>query len=958
MSTASAGDIPSNIKYSAKIHGWGFEQVDSKTIVIYSITITADFAANTHHWTVRRRYSEFRDNYLTMGFLHPKSKAARFPFPRKTIFSGINHADDRQDMLQKYLNCLLKIDPVPVQVLYFLRITRNNLGLTDNAIFNHGNNSITASPQKPYAYQNGAVSDDDDDNDSRGSNNEATEDASVSLAGSEKTDQTPHKLRIDDDAASTVPGDESHTPLTSSRRRHIRQLRRSTLHTKAVLRPYTMDHHVFLFDDEVENDDFTYDTSKALKPAVAVTLTVFASQLCILRIMCIFISNKFNRGYFFYAQDNLWQTIKCLFLDYTSAGAVMWVVKTCIFCFVLSQIFHRVVGDLLTRYLQYLLVTPNGGFKMSIKSVVLRLGLIFRDNNEILVNEFIWHNPPKFKETPYFAKITQLRLKFCIKSIWNAIMYRSFIDVFDFEINGLTIYMEKGKRTKDGLNLWACLGSESEEDAKDLRQGFTQKLASVAQDLGGGISHLAGDAAKGFYGGVTTIRHGIGKGVGAIGSGLNMGVHGIGHLVGKQDNHLSDDASSIDQQTYEAQVAANVVVPNTKIEENDDEKLPELEFHWGVPYKIKCANFIARNLTFYVKDFLAARHTEHKPIVIELMGMQEHDLTQKPDHSKNEHGRQPLWLDDLLWRVINTLITELLKGNTLGLLGTLAGSGINQATEQMISTARTGAKQTIQGLYNYNPKEMANATVRGLLHLRNIGAPKFTRSPSMQDLRVDTLTVYLLAIRGLKIANGKHQDLKALMRQRSDEKDAMKNASVRDDGNEEASNKDLRQNADCTCTVKMELKNQPGSSRSSEDQVKMYQYKSGACVPSPETDEYGRTLYEFGEVFDIENLITLNAELYLRVFESSLIKDVTLGEITLPLKDDTISAIIDAEAGKSIARNMVDEHGIVQAHHHPQTKYLFGVREEKVEWYLLYARGSNEIVGEVQVGMKLWNRNR
>jgi hypothetical protein len=154
----------------------------------------------------------------------------------------------------------------------------------------------------------------------------------------------------------------------------------------------------------------------------------------------------------------------------------------------------------------------------------------------------------------------------------------------------------------------------------------------------------------------------------------------------------------------------------------------------------------------------------------------------------------------------------------------------------------------------------------------------------------------------------------------------------------------------------MELKNQPG--KSSEAMNKLYQYKSGACVPSPEKDDEGRVVYEFCEAFDIENLITLNAELYLRVFESSLIKDTTLGEITLPLKDDTISAILEAEAGRNVSSRMVDQHGVVQTHHHPQTKYLFGVREDVEDWYLLYAKGTDEVVGEVQLRLKLWNRGR
>ena len=69
----------------------------------------------------------------------------------------------------------------------------------------------------------------------------------------------------------------------------------------------------------------------------------------------------------------------------------------------------------------------------------------------------------------------------------------------------------------------------------------------------------------------------------------------------------------------------------------------------------------------------------------------------------------------------------------------------------MIDGARMGMQATVQGIYNYNPKEMASAAVRGLHWVRNIGAPKLTRSPSVQDFQFSFLRVFIHQVRGLKI---------------------------------------------------------------------------------------------------------------------------------------------------------------------------------------------------------------
>ena len=119
--------LPTNITYKTKIEGWGLEDVDGHRTVIYTITV---MASNKETWSVRRRYSEFRDNYLTMANAFPKSKVAKFKFPQRTMFTNVHKADERKDQLQMYLDTLLLIHPPSLEMIYFLRITRKVLGLS------------------------------------------------------------------------------------------------------------------------------------------------------------------------------------------------------------------------------------------------------------------------------------------------------------------------------------------------------------------------------------------------------------------------------------------------------------------------------------------------------------------------------------------------------------------------------------------------------------------------------------------------------------------------------------------------------------------------------------------------------------------------------------------------------------------------------------------------------------
>ena len=115
--------------------------------------------------------------------------------------------------------------------------------------------------------------------------------------------------------------------------------------------------------------------------------------------------------------------------------------------------------------------------------------------------------------------------------------------------------------------------------------------------------------------------------------------------------------------------------------------------------------------------------------------------------------------------------------------------------------------------------------------------------------------------------------------------------------------------------------------------VKSKQFKSAAHCDASNGDMEGDGVIEFDQVFMLDDVFTMAAELHVRVFESSLIKDQLLGEAFLPLTDD-------------LALN------------HSNPTYICGTEKEEVASYILYGRQSSpqderKRVGLVQLGLLL-----
>ena len=61
-----------------------------------------------------------------------------------------------------------------------------------------------------------------------------------------------------------------------------------------------------------------------------------------------------------------------------------------------------------------------------------------------------------------------LKIKFDVMSLIGALTKGDQLIVHDLDIDELVLYIERGPKSRDGLNLWACLGSTNEDQVSRL----------------------------------------------------------------------------------------------------------------------------------------------------------------------------------------------------------------------------------------------------------------------------------------------------------------------------------------------------------------------------------------------------------------------------------------------------------------------------------------------------------
>lgn len=148
------------------------------------------------------------------------------------------------------------------------------------------------------------------------------------------------------------------------------------------------------------------------------------------------------------------------------------IVTSTVICTLLTLMYiHRIIGVAVTYFLQTHVRNGNA-LNMSIDWISFRLGF---DRNEIILKNFVWYNPPLFKSTPHFIKVHQIIVVIDVKSTVQEFLFKNTrksshptVYIHSVEIDTCHVYIEKGKKKADGLNLWHALSTYEDEEGIKL----------------------------------------------------------------------------------------------------------------------------------------------------------------------------------------------------------------------------------------------------------------------------------------------------------------------------------------------------------------------------------------------------------------------------------------------------------------------------------------------------------
>ena len=149
---------------------------------------------------------------------------------------------------------------------------------------------------------------------------------------------------------------------------------------------------------------------------------------------------------------------------------------------------------------------------MEIGWCAIRLGF---DRNEIVFHDIKWHNPPMFRETPYFCSIEEVTLRFDMMSCVGALMnHEDYVArILAIEIDNVEVYIEKlhqpkGKdRDREGdrdkgdasnrkasVNIWCALGDT--EDEPSPHEDYGSKVQHYMSSIMDSVNSTIGSSSK------------------------------------------------------------------------------------------------------------------------------------------------------------------------------------------------------------------------------------------------------------------------------------------------------------------------------------------------------------------------------------------------------------------------------------------------------------------------------
>lgn len=110
---------------------------------------------------------------------------------------------------------------------------------------------------------------------------------------------------------------------------------------------------------------------------------------------------------------------------------------------------------------------------------------------------------------------------------------------------------------------------------------------------------------------------------------------------------------------------------------------------FGIPYRLEIDQLYLHDVQLHAQDFLNAKHSKDKKagvIKLKSLTMFRNELTAAPDRRLGGK-RQGIYLDDVVWRLVNKLLSELLRHNSLAMMVLLSSAAANRTSSAVSSGA-------------------------------------------------------------------------------------------------------------------------------------------------------------------------------------------------------------------------------------------------------------------------------
>lgn len=884
-----------NLTLSITIPSTTFRNHNYKKVVFYQIVI--QYVANNGTmtaWQVFARYSEFAELFDILNPMCPELE--EFDFPRKRVLNGDQSVEERREKFEEFIRiAIVKLRPLPVELFLFLELAQNtNLNRAiqgpDDLNRTHSLNAGMAG-YEDHVYLNGPA-------------NTRTE-IGGTQGGDDDSDHprpgTMRRRRFNSDPKRPVQTSEPHG-LGGAAIEPLAKTGSSTQRPGLVRSDSNIVNLLSLRDM-----DFLYGGWKYMC-CVTLLQLLRSTYLAVTGAVSVTGAARAVAGYFHGLIATATHTVQVLLVL-----LLLWLAA------------HRIIGRVLTWYLAGVLKQPDQSFWLTFGWVSLRLGF---DVSEIIVHDFYWENPDQFRQTPYFLHLESLIVKFRLFSVVRALWLGQDIPVIALEFNRLTGYIEKYRKE---LNLWSCLGAGGASKAdKNIKTGLISSALSAVE----ANQSQTGDS------GHAVESHGVKDAL--------IKYNPVSLLVNFMRSLLSSIASEKEEEASPKKTGG--------AESSSPPAPAEYPPHWGIPLRFSVGRITIRKLQLYAQDFLQASHSSgaaSTALKVRVMDMSARELRDEDRLASWKHRRAKrksghghvedcgeleevfhlsmslpgdqcyrqehyvnmfkldavredgLFLDDLTWRLVGKLITELLTANFASLSTILLSAGINNVADTAVNTVVSAGKGTLKLMSNYNPLAVANVgldKVKKMVIHANQDTSNIHQCPELELLGVTGVKLRIVSGRNVKYM-GELVDSVFMMLQYSNQPERV------------------------------------------DDKASKYK----TSIRNYEGDDEENSI-EWDEECELGIFYTLETELYVRMFEYKIArKDLFIAEACVPL-GDLLNTILEKKELED--RAVRQSQGLSEA----PPDLMADIRSvEVVEWVKLVPRGRLAGTGgEVLLGVSFF----